>query len=101
MSKQRRDSVEVSHILVNYAYEAEDIMRLLANGDDFADLARRYSQCSSARVGGYLGRVKQGKTVVEFEEAAFALSPAQISKPVRTQFGYHLILRSPDRSAEE
>jgi peptidyl-prolyl cis-trans isomerase SurA len=61
-------------------------------GVDFADLAKRYSiDPGSASQGGDLGWVRRGLFVKEFEEAAFALKDKEISKPVKTQFGYHII----------
>lgn len=83
-----------SHILVKHEYEAKDLMRALEQGKDFEELARKHSQCSSASVGGDLGVITPGRTVEEFEEALRALEVNQISKPVRTQFGYHLIKRT-------
>ncbi len=86
--------MKVKHILVQHSYEAEDILRLLQSGKDFSELAAKYSKCSSASAGGDLGFLKPGRAVEEFEEAATMLKVGQISpKPVRTRFGYHLILR--------
>lgn len=84
-----------SHILVQHEYEAKDLLRLLQQGRDFAALASKHSQCSSAAVGGDLGELKPGKADQDFEEVAFTLKPGQYtSSPVRTRFGYHLILRT-------
>lgn len=63
----------------------------LANGGDFAELARLYSEDASAAGGGDLGWVNPGDTVPQFEEAMNALQPGQVSAPVKTQFGWHLI----------
>lgn len=83
-----------SHILVTHEYEAQDLLRMLQQGKDFAELAKKYSQCSSAPAGGDLGELKPGRADESFEEAAFALKPGQrTSQPVRSRFGYHLILR--------
>lgn len=83
-----------SHILVKHQYEAEDVLKLLAKGRPFDELARRFSTCSSAASGGDLGELKPGRADEDFEDAAFALKPGQTSaKPVRTKFGYHIILR--------
>ncbi|MBK9322261.1 MAG: peptidylprolyl isomerase [Bdellovibrionaceae bacterium] len=83
-----------SHILVTHEYEAQDILRLLNQGKDFADLAQRFSKCSSAKVGGLLGDLKKGRADEDFEEAAFALEPGyKTEKPIKTRFGYHIILR--------
>jgi peptidyl-prolyl cis-trans isomerase C len=85
--------MEIRHILVQYEYEAEDILRKLDQGSNFEDLAMHYSTCSSAKQGGYLGKIRPGKTVIEFEEACDMLKPGQMSKAIRTQFGYHIIFR--------
>ncbi|MFA6541469.1 MAG: peptidylprolyl isomerase [Bacteroidota bacterium] len=60
-------------------------------GGDFADFAKRYSSDGSAAQGGDLGFARRGSFVKEFEEVAFTLNEGEISKPVRTQFGYHII----------
>lgn len=83
-----------SHILVTHQYEAEDVLKLLAKGRPFDELARRFSKCPSAESGGDLGDLKPGRADEDFEDAAFALKPGHYSsKPVRTKFGYHIILR--------
>ncbi|MGH1360623.1 MAG: peptidylprolyl isomerase [Burkholderiaceae bacterium] len=65
--------------------------RLIAGTVDFAAMARQYSVDGSAANGGDLGWVYAGDTVPEFERAMDALAPEQVSEPVRTQFGFHLI----------
>ena len=87
-------SIRASHILVQHEYEAQDIVKSLAAGKTFEELAAKFSKCPSARQGGDLGRFGQGRMVEEFEEAAFALKVGEVSKPVRTKFGYHLIKRT-------
>lgn len=83
-----------SHILVNHEYEAQDLLRLLTQGRDFAELARRFSKCSSAVVGGHLGAIPLGRTHEDFEQAAIALKVGEhSSKPIRTPIGYHIIFR--------
>jgi len=84
-----------SHILVQHEYEAQDILRLLKQGKTFAELAQRFSKCSSAVSGGNLGEIKKGKADEDFEEAAYKLAPGTMTEqPVKTKFGYHLILRN-------
>ena len=83
-----------SHILVTHLYEAEDVQKKLAGGSPFADLAKTFSKCPSAAKGGDLGEVALDRFVSDFAEAAEVLAVAQVSKPVRTRFGYHLILRT-------
>ena len=63
----------------------------LDNGEDFAELARQYSEDGSANEGGTLGWVNPGDTVPEFEKAMNNLAPEEISEPIRTPFGWHII----------
>lgn len=87
--------INVSHILVQYDYEAQDILRALQSGKTFEELARKYSRCPSAEQGGELGAFGKGRLDADFEDAAFALKVGQITeKPVRTRFGYHIIRRN-------
>ncbi|MBC7370863.1 MAG: peptidylprolyl isomerase [Bdellovibrionaceae bacterium] len=84
-----------SHILVQHEYEAQDVLRLLNQGKSFAELAVRFSKCPSAPKGGDLGEMKKGRADEDFEDAAYLLAPGQMTtKPVKTKFGYHLILRN-------
>ncbi|MBN1448195.1 MAG: peptidylprolyl isomerase [Bacteroidetes bacterium] len=72
--------------------KAERILDSLRNGANFEELARRHSDdVGSARNGGSLGLARRGVFVREFEQAAFALEPGQVSDVVETQFGYHII----------
>jgi len=66
--------------------------RIVQGGESFADLARRYSSDSTAPQGGDLGWVNPGETVPPFEQAMNALQPGEISQPVQSPFGWHLIL---------
>lgn len=63
---------------------------LLAAGESFQDLAKNHSLCPSKRQGGDLGWISKGRTVAEFEEAAFKAPPGAVVK-VKTQFGWHLL----------
>lgn len=93
--KRETMKIRASHILVKHQYEAEDILRALKSGKSFEELARKYSQCSSAKVGGDLGVFSEGRMDEAFEESAFALKVGEItSSAVRTRFGYHIILRT-------
>jgi peptidyl-prolyl cis-trans isomerase D len=72
--------------------EAEAVLNRIQAGEDFGELARQFSQDpASASQGGDLGSFKRGAMVKPFEDAAFALKPNEVSGPVRTDFGYHLI----------
>ena len=88
------DRIQVSHILVQHEYEAQDVLRKLEQGESFGDLAAKFSTCPSAKQGGDLGEFGRGRMVEAFEEAAFELEPGARSKPVRTRFGYHIIQRT-------
>lgn len=83
--------VKASHILVENLEEAKKIKSELDDGADFADLAQEYSSCPSKDTGGDLGFFGKGAMVKEFEDAAFAMEVGEISEPVKTQFGYHII----------
>lgn len=85
--------IHVRHILVKHQYEIEDIQKKIQEGKSFEDLAKAFSLCPSNRKGGDLGAIREGQTVEEFEDAAFRLEVGEISPPVRTSFGYHLIER--------
>jgi peptidyl-prolyl cis-trans isomerase C len=85
------EKVMVSHILVDNEAEAKDILASLNGGADFAALAKEKSKCPSKDKGGDMGLLAKGQTVPEFEQAAFALQPGQLSEVVKTQFGYHII----------
>ncbi len=85
--------IKARHILVNQEFEAKDLQQNLAQGKGFEELAKQYSRCPSGADGGDLGEFGKGSMVPSFEEAAFALKVGEISGPVRTQFGYHLIQR--------
>ena len=86
--------VTASHILVNQEFEVKDLEKKLAEGVSFESLARDFSTCPSGRDGGDLGEFGAGMMVPSFEKAAFALMPGEISAPVKTQFGFHLIKRT-------
>lgn len=88
--------IQARHILVEQRYEAEDLLKKLAldEGADFGDLARKFSKCPSSKDGGNLGSFGRGRMVPSFDEAAFGLEVGQVSEPVKTQFGYHLIQRT-------
>jgi len=89
--------VRTSHILVEKQSQALRVLEELRNGADFGELARKYSQCPSRKRGGDLGFFGRGQMAREFERAAFALKVGEVSRPVRTQFGYHIIKRTGGR----
>jgi parvulin-like peptidyl-prolyl isomerase len=102
--------VHAAHILLMYQGSAgaseeitrtkeeayQDIQKLLERikaGEDFAALAREYSNCPSAKNGGDLGDFSKGDMVKPFEDAAFKLKKGKVSTIVETQYGYHIIKR--------
>lgn len=96
------------HILIkadseNAAVGAESTIRKIygeaRSGTDFSSLARQYSQDASAGNGGDLGWFADGVMVPAFEEAVRSLKPGQVSAPVRTQFGWHIIKLNEVREA--
>jgi peptidyl-prolyl cis-trans isomerase C len=80
--------------------EAQAVIDELAEGADFAELAAERSVGPSGPNGGQLGWFTAGMMVPEFEEAVFALEPGEVSEPVETQFGWHVILLSDTRAQE-
>ena len=85
------EAAKANHILVATLEEAEKIAEEIKNGLSFAEAAKKYSTCPSASQGGALGEFTRGRMVPEFEAAAFAMTPGEISAPIQTQFGYHII----------
>lgn len=83
--------VRASHILVGSRKEADKLMNRLKAGAKFEDLARKHSQCPSGKRGGDLGFFGRGQMVKPFEDVAFTLNVGDVSNPVQTQFGFHLI----------
>lgn len=86
------DDLRASHILVKTEEDALDARKRLDQGEDFAALARKVSLDLATRFkGGDLGPIKKGQTIPQFEKTLLALKVGEISHPVATQFGYHII----------
>ena len=108
---QQGETLRASHILVVVPAEAnaqtrtalrgraDAALKAAKAGQDFAKLARQYSQDASAQRGGDLGFFPKGQMVPAFDQAAFALAPGQVSDLVETQFGYHIIKAIEKRPA--
>ena len=84
-------SVCANHILVPTELDAIKLRSQIKTFDDFKYYARIYSTCPSSRNGGTLGCFGRGQMVKPFEEAAFNGDIGEVSAPIKTQFGYHLI----------
>jgi peptidyl-prolyl cis-trans isomerase C len=80
-----------SHILVKTEQQAQQIMKRLTDGEEFAAVARRFSSCPSGKNGGDLGWFGKGMMVPEFEKIAFEEEVGKVVGPIKTQFGYHVI----------
>lgn len=104
------EEIEASHILLGVddadeeewesaREQAESIAREAQGGADFAALARRHSTDASADEGGHLGRFGRGAMVQAFEDTAFGLDAGEVSEPVRTRFGWHVIKVTDRREA--
>lgn len=86
------DEVQARHILVASEDEAKKMLVRVEAGEDFAQLAKENSgDAGSKTQGGMLGYFGKGQMVPQFEEAAFALKKGEVSKPVQSQFGWHVI----------
>ncbi len=84
--------IKASHILVQTEEEANDVSDKISKGENFSKLAKTLSKDKgSAEKGGDLGYFGRGRMVPEFERAALSLKPGEVSKPVKTRFGYHII----------
>ncbi|WP_026885247.1 peptidylprolyl isomerase [Clostridium beijerinckii] len=86
-------TVSARHILVETEEEANKAREEILSGKiSFGDAAMKYSTCPSNQQGGNLGEFSKGMMVPEFEEAAFTSEIGKVTEPVKTQFGYHLVL---------
>lgn len=84
-------SAKASHILVSTEEKANEVLKEIEEGLSFEEAAQKYSSCPSSSRGGDLGNFAKGQMVPEFDEAVFNMEVDEISEPVKTQFGYHII----------
>jgi parvulin-like peptidyl-prolyl isomerase len=82
---------EVAHILVKKKELADKLYDQIKNGADFSKLAKQYSQDPGSKKQGGKLTISKGQTVGPFDQTAFLLSTGQVSRPVKTDFGYHII----------
>ena len=88
------NKIKCSHILVAKQSESLEILEKLKNGEKFGKIAKSFSiDSGSAKKDGNLGYFTKGMMVKPFEEAAFKLQVGEISDPIKTEFGYHIIKR--------
>lgn len=92
-----QEELRARHILVESEGKAKEVFELIAHGEDFAKLAKQHSKDPGSKDdGGDLGYFARGQMVPQFEEAAFKLKKGEVSQPVQSQFGWHII-RVEDR----
>ena len=90
----RSGKIKASHILVEKFSKAQEIYDDLGAGENFEQLARQFSTCPSKKKGGNLGEFAKGDMVSEFWNACTKLKISEISQPVKSKFGYHVIKRT-------
>ncbi|PAE34985.1 peptidylprolyl isomerase [Bacillus sp. 7884-1] len=96
------EQVKASHILIEDESTAKEIKQKLADGADFAELAKEYSTDEGSKEnGGELGFFPRGTMVTEFEDVAFSLPINEISEPVKSDYGYHIIKVEEKKEAKE
>lgn len=88
-----KKSYRASHILLSDLEDVEYIQEKLKNGESFESLAKAYSECDSGKDGGSLGRFSEGTMDAAFERALYHMKTGEVSPPVHTKYGYHLILK--------
>lgn len=99
--EKMKKEIHAHHILVEDKKTAEEVIAKLKDGEDFAELAKEYStEPIAQQSGGDLGWFSPGKMVQPFDDVAFALPENEISEPVQTSFGYHVIKVSESREKE-
>ena len=98
---RQNTEIEAQHILVADEDTANEVKQKLDEGEDFAELAKEYSTDGSAEDGGDLGYFSTGEMVPEFEEAAYNMEVDEISDPIQSQFGFHIIKVNDIRDKEE
>ena len=79
------------HILVDSEAKCLELKQQIADGADFAQVAKENSSCPSSRQGGDLGQFGPGMMVPEFDQVVFSAEVGSVEGPVKTQFGYHLV----------
>lgn len=96
-----KNTYTASHILVDDEDKAKEVYKEIEEGLDFKEAAKKYSKDPSAASGGSLGTFPKGVMVKEFQDGLDSLKPGEISEPVKSQFGYHIIYLEDLNKAEE
>ncbi|ARB36392.1 peptidylprolyl isomerase PrsA [Bacillus subtilis] len=98
-----KGQIRASHIVVADKKTAEEVEKKLKKGEKFEDLAKEYSTDSTATNGGELGWISKDNEQLDstFRKAAFKLKTNEVSNPVKTQFGYHIIKKTEERGKYE
>ena len=99
-SASRQEEVRARHILVESEDEAKAILEQIKAGGDFATLAKEKSKDPGSADGGDLGYFTKDQMVPQFAEVAFKMYPGQLSNPVKTEFGWHIIKVEDKRTKE-
>ena len=100
-SKKGKKEIKVGHILVDNEKKAKKLKEKLDKGSKFADIAKESSKDEGSKNnGGEIGYILKGQLVPEFESVAFAMKKGEISAPVKTQFGWHIITVLDSRDAK-
>jgi len=89
--------VRASHLLVKTEEEVKKLREEILAGKEFTEVAKEVSMCPSGAKGGDLGYFGKGQMVPEFDKAAFSLPVGEISEPIKTQFGWHLLVVTGQR----
>ena len=93
------ESRDVRHILVKTKKQADDLYAQLQGGADFAALAKKFSEDTGSKANGGKLTISKGQTVAPFDQTAFLLKKNELSKPVKTEFGFHIIEALGDTKA--
>lgn len=93
------EQIKASHILLKEEKKVQEVQDAMKAGQKFEDLAKKYSTDAAASKGGDLGWFGKGSMLPEFEKAAFALKEGEVSGPVKTKFGVHIIKLTGKRQA--
>lgn len=95
------ESLHLHHILVKTEKEAKDVLDRLKKGEKFSDVASKVSICPSKSKGGDLDWLPKGSLLPEIEDVAFKMKNGQITGPVKSKFGYHVLFLEDNKPAQE